>query len=214
MEKPCAQAPREDEGPRPSSGIGNRVSRGLHPNRLGGFEAVTSRVQREQPRPRPRTADDPEDGTGLCAQRALGDPRGRPGVLGAGVPGAARCEGSGRSPISPSHQSVRAPPISAREPPGTAPHVGPYGLATPAPDWPKSSQSEGVVSSCLANWLRGEGQGGAGLPFVLSSAAPRAPPRGPLPLGLHAAGAPTPEPGLGPSGAAGGLQAAAEALPS
>lgn len=127
-------------GPRPSSGIRNRVSRGLHPNRLGGFEAVTSRVQREQPRPRPRTADDPEDGTGLCAQRALGDPRGRPGVLGAGVPGAARCEGSGRSPISQSHRSVRAPPISAREPPVTAPHVGPYGLATPAPDWPTSSQ--------------------------------------------------------------------------
>ena len=144
----------------------------------------------------------------------LGDPRGWPGVLGAGVPSAARRGGTSLSPISPAHQSVHAPPISVREPPGAAPHVGPYGLVAPAPDWPRRSQSEGVVSSCLANWLRGAGQGGVGLPFVLPSAAPRAPPQGPLPPGLRAAGSPTPDPGLGPPGAAAGLQAAAEAPPS
>lgn len=90
--------------------------------------------------------------------------------------------------------------------------MGPHGLAAPAPDWSSCSQSEGVVDSGLANWLRGSGQGGPGPPFVLSSAAPRAPPPGPrlggtLPPAFHRCAYPHPR---AQAGATEELQAAAE----
>ena len=106
----------------------------------------------------------------FCVQRALGDPRGGGGVLRVGGPS----DSASRCTVSLAHPTISTQPAAAGVQRRTPPHVGPHGLAAPAPDWSPCSQSEGVVDSGLANWLRGACQGGAGPPFVLSSAAPRA----------------------------------------
>lgn len=103
--------------------------------------------------------------------------KGHSGTLGA-VGGVLRVGGpsdsASRCTVSLAHPTISTQPAAAGVQRRTPPHVGPHGLAAPAPDWSPCSQSEGVVDSGLANWLRGACRGGAGPPFVLSSAAPRA----------------------------------------
>lgn len=218
--------------PSPSRGwtcgpaAGSRKPQGLHPHRLCGFEAVTSLhvcngSSHDPPRhPRPRTTEGREDGTALCAPRALGDPRGRLGVLGASVPGVARGRGAAgpRVAVLP----PRRPGLWAPRPPRTEnrrARLPTWGRTGSQPGHPIGHQAANQRVSSAATSPIGCGEPvseGRGL-LLFSPPRPRRP-RLPGPAsGSPAAPAPqlwAPPHPKAPVGAAGRLPVAVEAPPS
>lgn len=197
-------------GQKPGARPRGREARGAAaappPERAGGLEAVTAapRAQRGQPPPGPAAQTGRKAAQRLARPRRSGSRRrlGRRGEPWGGGPGG---EARARSPSGPRGAApipAPRPPAAAREPPRASPHVGPHGLAAPAPDWSPTGQSEVSVSCGRADWppraSRGRGRGSL-LFFLRLRGAPH--PRSRLP---------GPPPGAGPGrGDVVGAQAAA-----
>ncbi|XP_047563869.1 basic proline-rich protein [Lutra lutra] len=197
-------------GQKPGARPRGREARGAAaacPEQAGGLEAVTAALRAARAATtRPRTSDRPEGGTALRAHTALGvsETAGAArGALGRGSPGRSAGAVAVRSPRS--GPDPHAPPT--RRGPRTAARVAPRGAAR------ARGSGSGLVTVrpirghrqlrprrlAAAGWP-GEG---AGLPFVLSSSARRAPPPAPRLPG------PPPGAGPGPPGMWWGQQAAA-----
>lgn len=112
-----------------------------------------------------------------------------------GAPGAKRGRGRRLIPETRPRSTRPAHTPAAREAPRAPPHVGPHGLADPAPDWSPFSQSEGAVSRGRDDWQPRAGRG-RGRGSLLFFPPLRGAPHLPLPASRH----PHPEPGLRPPG--------------
>lgn len=173
--RPAPDPPgRRPRPPAASTRTGRAV--GLHFTSACALEAATTRA--------PTHTDRGAQQRPSCAKGPSGPAGPRGGGPQGGGPGSR--EGARVALWSRGVRDGGAPPAAASEPP----HVGPHRLAALVPDWPQHSQSEGTVGSGSADWPQPGPREGAGLPFVLCSWAPRAPP-------------PEPAAGSGPPGARG-----------